>query len=506
MHWLPLVAMVIASALPFPHSPVSRIVAATTEPGLDDRREDRHDSARRLAAPIRSPVDYDFQRNASQKDYNTAAARSRDANGQNHRNYEDYAKSSVHEGLSAHKGKNRGSYQSNSNSDSDNISNVSLDVPTEGGKLRTSGVNSRNGFVSQDNSLPQDYKADSSRRDDTNVADFAKKDNLLDSIEKSRTERNDIRPLQVSGADTRNQAASVQGQTGPEPTVPSEQPGNVAAMGRGGRGTPGAGRGPEPAEESLGLEAGLGLGIRLDGIQEGDEMFLDAHPRVLFSPSPSPPKHPPLLLMLETGMLPEDGDGEQQEQEDLVDVDGHIEGHGDRAIDRSGPLSWAEAIRGAGEVARPAKRNKRSHLSETRRGERSVCESESFWVIDKKTATDSHGQTVTILQDIQTQTGPLKQYFYETRCRRAEQRDAVAPRRSRDASGAAGSTGPGVAGAGCLGVDKKQWVSECKAKQSFVRALTRDDNNRTGWRWIRIDSSCVCVLLSRANRQWGGKA
>ena len=31
MHWLPLVAMVIASALPFPYSPVTRIVAATTE-------------------------------------------------------------------------------------------------------------------------------------------------------------------------------------------------------------------------------------------------------------------------------------------------------------------------------------------------------------------------------------------------------------------------------------------------------------------------------------------
>uniref|UniRef100_A0A4W6CGZ1 Neurotrophin-4 n=1 Tax=Lates calcarifer TaxID=8187 RepID=A0A4W6CGZ1_LATCA len=128
-------------------------------------------------------------------------------------------------------------------------------------------------------------------------------------------------------------------------------------------------------------------------------MFLDAHPRVLFSPSLSPPEHP-------------------------------------------------------------------------RRGEKSVCESESVWVTDKKTAIDSHGRQVTILQEIQTQTGPLKQYFYETRC----------------------------PGAGCLGVDKKQWLSECKAKQSYVRALTKDANNRTGWRWIRIDSSCVCVLLSRTNQ------
>ncbi|KAJ8253613.1 hypothetical protein COCON_G00202250, partial [Conger conger] len=35
MHWLPLVAMVIASALPFPHSPIPRFVSAATEPGGD---------------------------------------------------------------------------------------------------------------------------------------------------------------------------------------------------------------------------------------------------------------------------------------------------------------------------------------------------------------------------------------------------------------------------------------------------------------------------------------
>uniref|UniRef100_A0A3Q0S2R5 Neurotrophin-4 n=1 Tax=Amphilophus citrinellus TaxID=61819 RepID=A0A3Q0S2R5_AMPCI len=128
----------------------------------------------------------------------------------------------------------------------------------------------------------------------------------------------------------------------------------------------------------------------------------------------------------------------------------------------------------------------RSHLSdslkEIRTRERSVCESESSWV-DKIHATDFRGQNVTVLQEIQTQTGPLKQYFYETRCRSAER--------------------TGVAGGGCLGVDKKQWHSECKAKQSYVRALTKDSNNKIGWRWIRIDSSCVCVLLSRAKQATG---
>ncbi|KAM4598309.1 uncharacterized protein ntf4 [Polymixia lowei] len=501
MHWLPLVAMVIASALPFPHSPVSRTVAATTEPGasLDNPGEDRYDSSRRLAAPAQPPVDYDSRGNASQKDYDAAAAPGQDASAQSRRTThdKDYIKLSVHEES------NQESYRSDSNSaNSDNIDDISLDVPTDGGSLRTS--NCHNDNVSQGTTAPQDYKPDSSRGD-SNFADIAEKDKLHYSLD-SQPDRNENTPSVASVAGTHHgvsHAANLQGQGGLAPAVPWEPPRPAVEMGTGSRGgTPGAGGDPEQFEESLGMEAGLGLGVGVDNLQDGDEMFLDAHPRVLFSPSPSPPEHPPLLLMLETGMLPEEGEGE--EREDLGDVDGHIEGHGDRAIDRNGPPSWTDTLRG--EVPRPARRNKRSHLSDTRRGERSVCEAESVWVTDKKTAIDSYGQTVNILPEIQTQTGPLKQYFFETRCRRAEQQwDTGRSRGSRDASGTAGPTGQGVAGTGCLGVDKKQWVSECKSKQSFVRALTKDANNRTGWRWIRIDSSCVCVLLSRVKRPWGGK-
>ncbi|XP_057673421.1 brain-derived neurotrophic factor [Corythoichthys intestinalis] len=232
-------------------------------------------------------------------------------------------------------------------------------------------------------------------------------------------------------------------------TVPTERHGNVS------------GRGPTPTSRGA-ASAAVNLTRELD-FPDGDEMFLDAHPRVLFSSSGSPPEHPPLLLMLED------------------DVE-EAEGHGDRS------LAWVNAS----DEGRPLRRDKRSHLMDRRRGEKSVCEAESVWVTDKTTAVDSRGQTVTVLQNIQTQTGPLKQYFFETRCRQAEQqtgRGAVA-----------GSQPAGVAGAGCLGVDKKQWVSECKAKKSYVRALTKDANNLMGWRWIRIDSSCVCVLISRANQ------
>lgn len=444
MHWLPLVAMVIASALPFPHNSVSRIAAATTEPGSASRRERRREPAVSLVAP---PVDYSSHGNASQMDYNMATALSQHTNRQNLQNDKDDMQSSVTEETS-----DPGSYQSKSDSGRGVRSRVTADVPTERGTLRTKAV-------STDSSLPRDYS--SSTPDHSSFVDFSKQDSLQDSAD---------RPFQV---------VSPEEQKGTRPH-PASAPGAES------RRTPRAGRGLAGLEKKL--EKGL------DGLFEGDEMFLDVHPRVLFSPSPSPPEHPPLLLMLETGLLEEGGDREEQE-----DMDGHFEGHGDRAIDRR--AIWAESPRVTAEALRPHKRDKRSHLSDRRRGEKSVCESESVWVTDKTTAIDSYGRTVTILQEIQTQTGPLKQYFYETRCRQPEQQTNSS--RSRSPGAAAKPAGTGVAGASCLGVDTKQWLSECKAKQSFVRALTKDVNNRVGWRWIRIDSSCVCVLLSRANKAAG---
>nr|XP_057904519.1 neurotrophin-3 [Doryrhamphus excisus]XP_057904520.1 neurotrophin-3 [Doryrhamphus excisus] len=401
MHWLPLVAMVIASALPFPHKPVSRsaAAAASVEPGFRERRERRHQA------------DDDFQGNAPRKDYDEDKMAA--TLGQEHL-------------------KNLTALVRTFSPDS----SVALDVPER-------------------KSLPGNFTAEQDRL------------GLVDGFR-------DLRPTQVSVLETQigeSPAAVPRSSTRAEPTIPSTR-GTTSMPPVGGA-----------------LEAGPGTA--LDTILEGDDMFLDAHPRVLFSASGSPPAHPPLLLMLETGLLEED----TAEPEDL---DRRTEGHGERATDRS--PGWANVSGSAGDAARPVRRDKRSHLIDRRRGEKSVCESESVWVTDKKTAIDSHGQTVTILQEIQTQTGPIKQYFYETRCRQAEQQS---PAGRPPASKGPASKPTGVAGAGCLGVDKKQWVSECKAKQSFVRALTKDANNRTGWRWIRINSSCVCVLLSRANQILG---
>ncbi|XP_078511282.1 neurotrophin-4 [Lissotriton helveticus] len=117
------------------------------------------------------------------------------------------------------------------------------------------------------------------------------------------------------------------------------------------------------------------------------------------------------------------------------------------------------------------------HISPSRRGELSVCDSMNIWVTDKRTAVDIRGNTVTVLSEVQTLTGPLKQYFWETKC---------------NPSGSTTS--------GCRGVDKRHWTSECKPKQSYVRALTMDSEKLVGWRWIRINTACVCTLLSRNGR------
>ncbi|XP_056262817.1 uncharacterized protein LOC130188469 [Pseudoliparis swirei] len=553
MHWLPLVAMVIASALPFPHDPVSRIAAATTltESGSDD-------AAARLAAPTAAAF-HDFHGNASSSSSSSSSAFGRHANRQNLRNRREHLKSSADEGAPLLRGERRGTHRAKSKSGGgdERRDEPGVDVPTERGTLgaedpprdepppkdlEADGRDSVMSLDTKDSFRSLDTKdsfrsldtkdsfrsldtkdsfrsldtkdsfrsldtkdsfrsldtKDSFRSLDTkdsfrslDTKDSFRSLDTKDSFRSLDTKdsfrsldtKDSFRSLDTKDSfrslDTKESAAerlpsvsaagsqiavSLRGQRGPCPTAPSEEPRGAPRIGT----TWTAG----PTEE-----AGLSTGL--------DEMFLDAHPRVLFSPSPSPPEHPPLLLMLETGLLEEDRDAAAEEQEDM-----HIEGHGDRAIDRT--PSWADSP-GAVGVARLAKRDKRSHSVDRRRGEKSVCESESVWVTDKKTAVDSHGQKVTILQEIQTQTGPLKQYFYETRCREAERRVKGSDGRSR-------SVGTGVAGAGCLGVDRRQWVSECKAKQSYVRALTKDANNRTGWRWIRIDSSCVCVLLSRANQ------
>ncbi|XP_034529728.1 neurotrophin-3 [Notolabrus celidotus] len=122
-------------------------------------------------------------------------------------------------------------------------------------------------------------------------------------------------------------------------------------------------------------------------------------------------------------------------------------------------------------------RKKRYAEHKSYRGEYSVCDSESKWVVNRTQAVDTNGNAVNVLATIKTSaTQNIKQYFYETRCR--------TPRPFKG---------------GCRGIDDKNWNSQCKTTQTYVRALTQV-RNTVGWRWIRIDTSCVCALSRKRRR------
>ncbi|XP_074481896.1 neurotrophin-3 [Sebastes fasciatus] len=122
-------------------------------------------------------------------------------------------------------------------------------------------------------------------------------------------------------------------------------------------------------------------------------------------------------------------------------------------------------------------RKKRYAEHRSYRGEYSVCDSESRWVMNKTQAVDTKGDPVTVLGKIKTAAAQdIKQYFYETRCR--------TPRPFKG---------------GCRGIDDKNWNSQCKTTQTYVRALTQV-RKAVSWRWIRIDTSCVCALSRKRHR------
>ncbi|TNN42557.1 Neurotrophin-3 [Liparis tanakae] len=133
----------------------------------------------------------------------------------------------------------------------------------------------------------------------------------------------------------------------------------------------------------------------------------------------------------------------------------------------------AEAAAAAGNKTR----KKRYVEHKSYRGEYSVCDSESQWVTNKTQAVDTGGYPVAVLAKFKiSATQDIKQFFYETRCR--------TPRPFKG---------------GCRGIDDKNWNSQCKTTQTYVRALTQVRNS-VGWRWIRIDTSCVCALSRKRRR------
>ncbi|CAI5790028.1 neurotrophinneurotrophin-4-like-like [Podarcis lilfordi] len=123
-------------------------------------------------------------------------------------------------------------------------------------------------------------------------------------------------------------------------------------------------------------------------------------------------------------------------------------------------------------------------LSDTAEAMLAVCDSTSTWVADKHTAVDIRGRNVTLLSEFQTPHGRLRQYFFETKC---------TPRR-------------GTAG-GCRGVDRNYWISECQTTQTYVRAFTIDSKKTAAWRFVRIDTGCVCKIRPQQQdaAEYGGQ-
>ncbi|XP_067583469.1 beta-nerve growth factor isoform X2 [Pseudorca crassidens] len=131
--------------------------------------------------------------------------------------------------------------------------------------------------------------------------------------------------------------------------------------------------------------------------------------------------------------------------------------------------------------AAPFNRTHRSKRSSSHpvfhRGEFSVCDSVSVWVGDKATATDIKGKEVMVLGEVNINNSVFKQYFFETKCR-----------------------DPNPVDSGCRGIDSKHWNSYCTTTHTFVKALTMD-GKQAAWRFIRIDTACVCVLSRKAGRR-----
>ncbi|XP_021014460.1 beta-nerve growth factor [Mus caroli] len=129
----------------------------------------------------------------------------------------------------------------------------------------------------------------------------------------------------------------------------------------------------------------------------------------------------------------------------------------------------------------PFNRTHRSKRSSTHpvfhMGEFSVCDSVSVWVGDKTTATDIKGKEVTVLAEVNINNNVFRQYFFETKCRASNPVES-----------------------GCRGIDSKHWNSYCTTTHTFVKALTTDEK-QAAWRFIRIDTACVCVLSRKATRR-----
>ncbi|KAK3552510.1 hypothetical protein QTP86_012750 [Hemibagrus guttatus] len=419
--------MVIASALFFPHPSVPRLVAATMEPG-------NNFSTRSLVNPI-------SKSNGSHVEY--VSSDKKTAEKLPHRTADNHIQTEL-TATSTSSVMNEDFSPERRQYEKAKPGRIDLGLQT------SSKLQERQN--SKENHILRDYTS--------RAGQFQEDSKVETQIEADRTKD--------SGLNRKNEEVSMERLTfteWPRDLHPTEGPTNKEDLRELGR--EGTNRNTLPIIPTVSPE---GLGLGLDGLLQVDDdlLLLDTNPRVLFSTSPSPPKHPPLQIMLELGLMPE-----QREEHEMDDKELKKGKDGESYRNLLLDLSDSSA------QVTPSPHRRKRQLAHTAI-ERSVCESTSSWVMDRRTAIDVHMQNVTVLEKFPTKKGMMTQYFYETRCRGPDHRGVQAGEH-------------GVAGAGCLGVDKRHWVSECQTKQSYVRAFTSDNTRGTGWRWIRIDTSCSCA-------------
>lgn len=164
-----------------------------------------------------------------------------------------------------------------------------------------------------------------------------------------------------------------------------------------------------------------------------------------------------------------------------------------------------DALEGEGydiDEARGPRVRRRAGGSHTmHRGEYSVCDSINNWVHNLTQATDIAGNNVTVLRNVAINNVVKKQMFFETTCRFPTHRGgSAAPHRGKPGV-RGGKQGSRQGNSGCLGIDSRHWNSYCTNTQIFVSALTIF-NDKTAWRFIRINAACVCVL---SRKSWAGR-
>ncbi|KAM9856030.1 neurotrophin-7 [Aulostomus maculatus] len=162
-----------------------------------------------------------------------------------------------------------------------------------------------------------------------------------------------------------------------------------------------------------------------------------------------------------------------------------------------------DALEGEGydtEGVRGLRVRRRAGSHTMHRGEYSVCDSINTWVGNLTRATDIAGNEVTVLPNVTINNVVKKQFFYETTCRSPTHRGSGTANGGRLAT-RGGRQGSKSGSSGCLGIDSRHWNSYCTNTHIFVSALTIH-NQRTAWRFIRINAACVCVL---SRKSWAGR-